>query len=392
MSRRVHLPIAKASVGPSTPPIDARAGISSATDPYPDAPQQSRWQGAGAEAGGHIAAEKSGHFGADTRGRRLRDLRISVTDRCNFRCGYCMPKEVFGPGFRFLPKPEILSFEEITRIAGIFVAHGVTKLRLTGGEPLLRAELYKLVEMLAAFDVDLALTTNGSLLAKHAASLARAGLGRVTVSLDSLDDVTFRRMNDVDFPVSSVLDGIDAARSAGLPVKVNSVVRRGFNDAGLVELAEHFRGSGTVVRFIEFMDVGSSNGWDPQNVTSGAEIVARISERHALEPVGRVRRGEVATRYRYLDGSGEIGVITSVSKPFCGDCSRARLSADGKLYTCLFARTGHDLATLVRSGAPDSELSTAVSEIWAMRSDRYSELRGKDEQQRPKIEMSYIGG
>ncbi len=331
-------------------------------------------------------------FPTDQRGRPLADLRISVTDRCNFRCGYCMPKEIFGPGFRFLPKPQILTFEEITRLAHIFVEQGVTKLRLTGGEPLLRSELHKLVHMLAALDVDLALTTNGSLLDKNAQRLADAGLRRVTVSLDSLNDATFRRMNDVDFPVSAVLHGIDAALGAGLPVKVNSVIQRGVNDGDIVELAEHFRGTGVTLRFIEFMDVGSSNGWNESGVVSGSEIVERIGRRAPLEPIGRQRRGDVANRYRYLDGRGELGIIPSVTQPFCGDCTRARLSADGKLYTCLFARQGYDLASPLRSGASDEWLAAAIGGIWLARNDRYSELRGERQQSTEKVEMSYIGG
>ncbi len=329
----------------------------------------------------------------DTFGRPLRDLRISVTDRCNFRCVYCMPKEVFGRDYRFLPRRELLTFEEIERVAGVFVRLGVSKLRITGGEPLLRRDLPSLVARLAALgDLDLTLTTNGALLARDAQALADAGLTRVTVSLDSLDDEVFRAMNDVDFPVARVLQGIDAAAAAGLPVKVNVVVKRGLNDGSILDIARRFRGTGHAVRFIEFMDVGASNGWRMDDVVPAAEIVAAISEEFPLEPVERAYRGEVAQRYRYRDGEGEVGVIASVTQPFCGDCTRARLSADGKVYTCLFAVRGHDLRAVLRGGADDAELEAAVRAVWERRSDRYSELRTEATSRLRKVEMSYIGG
>jgi cyclic pyranopterin phosphate synthase len=330
---------------------------------------------------------------ADTLGRPLRDLRISVTDRCNFRCVYCMPKEVFGRDYRFLPRRELLTFEEIERIAGVFVGLGVNKLRITGGEPLLRRDLEILIGRLAALgDLDLTLTTNGALLASKARLLADAGLTRATVSLDSLDDEVFRTMNDVDFPVARVLGGIDAAASAGLPVKVNMVVKRGLNDASILEMARRFRGTGHVVRFIEFMDVGATNGWRLDDVVPAAEVVRTIGAEFPLEPVEPAYRGEVAERYRYLDGAGEIGVIASVTQPFCGDCTRARLSADGKLYTCLFAVRGHDLRALLRSGANERELDEAIRAVWERRTDRYSERRTEETGALRKVEMSYIGG
>jgi GTP 3',8-cyclase len=331
----------------------------------------------------------------DTLGRPMRDLRVSVTDRCNFRCGYCMPREVFGPDHAFLPRAEILTFEEIERIVHASVALGVRKVRLTGGEPLVRRNLEALVGMLATIDgvEDLTLTTNASLLAAKAQALADAGLHRVTVSLDALDDETFMRMNDVGFPVSRVLDGIAAAEAAGLgPVKLNAVIRRGVNEHAVVDLADHFRGTGTTVRFIEYMDVGHSNGWRLDEVVPADEIVAAIDARWPLEPVDRDYRGEVARRYRYRDGAGEIGVISSVSQPFCGDCTRARLSADGRLFTCLFATAGHDLRSVLRSGADDAAVADALRAIWAGRSDRYSELRSLDTVELPKVEMSFIGG
>jgi cyclic pyranopterin phosphate synthase len=329
----------------------------------------------------------------DTRGRALRDLRISVTDRCNFRCTYCMPKEIFGPGFAFLPRNEILSFEEIARLARIFAGLGVRKLRLTGGEPLLRNDLPVLVRMLRAIGgVDIALTTNGSLLAQHAAALAEAGLRRVTVSLDSLDETVFRAMNDVGFPLSRVLDGIAAAKEAGLPVKVNAVIRRGMNEHTVVDLARWARAEGHIMRFIEYMDVGHSNGWRLDDVVPGEEIVRRISEEMPLLPAEANYAGEVARRWRYADGGGEIGVITSVTQPFCGDCTRARLSADGKLYTCLFATHGTDLRALLRSGAEDGAIEAALRDVWSVRDDRYSELRSDATVPLQKVEMSYIGG
>jgi GTP 3',8-cyclase len=330
----------------------------------------------------------------DRLGRPIRDLRISVTDRCNFRCVYCMPKEVFGRDYPFLPRAELLTFEEIERLAGTFAGLGVEKIRITGGEPLLRRDLETLVEMLAAIPgVDLTLTTNGALLARKAQALKDAGLDRITVSLDSLDDETFRTMNDVDFPVERVLAGIDAALAAGLaPVKVNVVVKRGVNEDGILPMARAFRGTGVVLRFIEYMDVGHTNGWRLDDVVPAQEIVAAIDAEHPLEPLEAQYRGEVANRWRYRDGSGEIGVIASVTQPFCGDCTRARLSAEGKLHTCLFATAGHDLRALVRGGASDAELAEAIAGIWAARDDRYSELRTAETADLPKVEMSYIGG
>jgi GTP 3',8-cyclase len=329
----------------------------------------------------------------DTLGRPLRDLRISVTDRCNFRCVYCMPKEVFGRDHRFLPRRELLTFEEIERAASVFVALGVHKLRITGGEPLLRRDLEILIGRLAALDdLDVTLTTNGALLASKAEALAQAGLSRVTVSLDSLDDEVFRAMNDVDFPVARVLAGIDAAAGAGLPVKVNVVVKRGLNEDSVLEIARRFRGTGHAVRFIEFMDVGATNGWRMDDVVPAAEIVATIGAEFPLEAVEAAYRGEVAQRFRYRDGAGEIGVIASVTQPFCGDCTRARLSADGKVYTCLFAVRGHDLRAILRSGASDEELDAAIRAIWERRTDRYSELRAEETSSLRKVEMSYIGG
>jgi cyclic pyranopterin phosphate synthase len=331
----------------------------------------------------------------DTLGRPMRDLRVSVTDRCNFRCTYCMPKEVFGADHAFLPRAEILDFEEIERVVRASVALGVRKVRLTGGEPLVRRNLETLVQMIAAVPGidDLTLTTNASLLAAKAQALADAGLHRVTVSLDALDDETFMRMNDVGFPVQRVLDGMAAADAAGLgPIKVNTVVRRGLNEHAVLDLAERFRGTGTTVRFIEYMDVGQTNGWRLDDVVPAAEIAERVHARWPIDPVDPEYRGEVAQRYRYRDGAGEIGIISSVTQPFCGDCTRARLSADGHLYTCLFATTGHDLRDLLRSGADDPALTDAIRVIWTGRSDRYSELRTLDTVELPKVEMSFIGG
>jgi len=331
---------------------------------------------------------------ADALGRPLRDLRISVTDRCNFRCVYCMPKEVFGRDYPFLPRAELLTFEEIERVARVFAGLGVEKIRITGGEPLVRRDLETLVAMLARIDgLDLTLTTNGALLGAKAQLLKDAGLRRVTVSLDSLDDAVFRAMNDVDFPVTRVLEGIDAALAAGLsPVKVNVVVKRGLNEEGILPLARHFRGMGVVLRFIEYMDVGHTNGWRLDDVVPAAEIVAAIDAELPLEPVEAAYRGEVANRWRYRDGSGEIGVISSVTQPFCGDCTRARLSVDGQVYTCLFAVRGHDVRALLRGGATNEELTAAIAEIWRARTDRYSELRSAATVDLPKVEMSYIGG
>jgi GTP 3',8-cyclase len=329
----------------------------------------------------------------DTLGRPLRDLRISVTDRCNFRCVYCMPKEVFGRDYRFLERRELLSFEELERLTRAFVSHGVEKIRITGGEPLVRRDVERLIEQLAAIPgLDLTLTTNGSLLPQKARSLKKAGLRRLTVSLDSLDDDVFSAMNDVDFPVQRVLDGIDAAADAGLPVKVNMVVKRGVNEDSVVPMARTFRERGHILRFIEYMDVGHSNGWRLDDVVPAAEIIATVDAELPLEPVEPNYRGEVARRWRYRDGGGEIGVIASVTQPFCGDCTRARLSAEGRLYTCLFGLRGHDLRALVRGGASDEELREAVGRIWAVRSDRYSELRTANTAELPKVEMSYIGG
>src|SRR6478609_5538242 len=330
----------------------------------------------------------------DTRGRPLSDLRISVTDRCNFRCVYCMPKEVYGRDFRFLPHAELLTFEEIARIAAIFVRGGVRKIRLTGGEPLLRRHLERLVEMLASLgDIDLTLTTNGALLAKKARALRDAGLSRVTVSLDALDDPTFRAMNDVDFPVERVLEGIEAAHAAGLtPLKINAVVKRGLNEHAIVPLARHFRDSPHIVRFIEYMDVGHTNGWRMDHVVPAAEIVDRIDREFPLEPVDANYSGEVAQRWRYRDGGNEIGVIASVTQAFCGECTRARLSTDGKLYTCLFADNGYDLRALLRDRYSDTQIGNAIAAIWRARDDRYSEIRTANTPRESRVEMSYIGG
>jgi cyclic pyranopterin phosphate synthase len=331
---------------------------------------------------------------ADTLGRGLRDLRISVTDRCNFRCVYCMPREVFDSSFKFLPQAEILSFEETARLARLFAGLGVKKIRLTGGEPLVRRDLHRLVALLAQIpDLDLTLTTNGSLLAKQAPALAAAGLKRVTVSLDSLDDATFRAVNDADFPVAKVIEGIEAAAAAGLgPVKINMVVKRGANDGHVLAMAERWRGTGHIVRFIEYMDVGSTNGWRMDDVVPSARIVALIGERHPLEPVDANYTGEVAERWRYRDGAGEIGVISSVTQAFCASCNRLRLSAEGSLYTCLFAQQGHDLKGLLRRGAGDAEIVNEIAAVWRARGDRYSEIRTAQSAAERKIEMSYIGG
>ncbi len=341
---------------------------------------------------------------ADQLGRPLRDLRISVTDRCNFRCGYCMPKQVFDKHHQFLPHAELLSFEEITRLARVFVGLGVEKLRITGGEPTLRRGLEDLIAMLAELrtpdgrELDLTLTTNGSLLTRKAAALKAAGLKRLTVSLDGLDDAVFQRMNDVGFPVSDVLDGIQAARDAGLgPIKVNMVVQRGVNDDQVLPMARHFRGSGVVLRFIEFMDVGATNGWRMDQVLPSAELLQRLQAEFPLVPLSASAPGETAERWGYADGAGEIGLISSVTQAFCGDCNRARLSTEGQLYTCLFATRGHDLRTLLRgpAAASDEQLAGAVAGVWGQRADRYSQLRGSgielpaDER---RVEMHYIGG
>jgi cyclic pyranopterin phosphate synthase len=334
----------------------------------------------------------------DRLGRPLETLRVSVTDRCNFRCVYCMPKEVFGRDYAFLERRELLTLEEVARVTGVFAGLGIRTVRLTGGEPLVRRNVEHLVELLSAIEtpagdrLELALTTNGSLLAQKAEALAAAGLSRVTVSLDSLDDEAFRAMNDVDFPVRRVLEGINAATAAGLPVKVNAVVKRGANDGDVLALAEHFRSSGHVLRFIEYMDVGSTNGWRLEDVVSAEEIVGRISARWPLEAVASERPDATARRWRYVDGAGEIGVVASVTQPFCGGCSRARLSAEGRLYTCLFAARGHDLRAPLRLGASDEELAEQLRSIWTRRTDRYSELRTAETAALPKVEMSYIGG
>ena len=339
----------------------------------------------------------------DRRDRPMRDLRISVTDRCNFRCVYCMPKEVFGKDHAFLDRNELLSFEEIERISRIAAAHGVRKLRLTGGEPLLRRGIEDLIARLAALrtpegdPLDIALTTNGSALGVKAAALKEAGVTRVTVSIDSLDDALFQSINDVRFPVSRVLAGIDAAHEAGLgPIKLNMVVKRGMNDGEILDMAARFKDTPYSLRFIEYMDVGTSNGWSLDEVVPSAEIIERIGTVFPLEPVAPQVPGEVATRWRYRDGGGEIGVISSVTNAFCGTCNRARISTEGKLFTCLFASEGHDLRALLRGGADDDELAAAMASIWGARDDRYSEIRSsltpELRQARDRIEMSYIGG
>ncbi len=335
----------------------------------------------------------------DRLGRNLRDLRISVTDRCNFRCVYCMPKEVFGKDYPYLAHDQLLSFEEIARLAKVFVAHGVEKIRLTGGEPLLRKNVERLVEMLAAITlpngerVELTLTSNGSLLAKKARALKDAGLRRVTVSLDALDDPTFMAMNDADFPVAKVLAGIDAADAAGLaPVKINMVVKRGVNEHSILPMAHRFKGTGHVLRFIEFMDVGATNGWRMDDVIASREIIRMIDAEMPLEAIDPNYHGEVAERWRYRDGSGEIGVISSVTQAFCRSCTRARISTEGMLYTCLFATSGYDFRALLREGKSDAEIRAAIAAVWGARDDRYSEIRTAETAKERKIEMSYIGG
>lgn len=331
----------------------------------------------------------------DILGRPVRDLRISVTDRCNFRCTYCMPKEIFSHDYEFLSRDLLLSFEEIDRIVRTFAGIGVRKVRLTGGEPLLRRGIEDLIARIAAIPEieDLTLTTNGSLLARKAETLRAAGLDRVTVSLDSMDDEVFMAMNDAGFPVSSVLEGIDAASSAGLtPVKINMVVKRGVNDESILDMARHFKGTGHILRFIEYMDVGTTNGWCLDDVVPAAEILQKIHSAFPIEPVESRYRGEVASRWRYRDGSGEIGVIASVTQPFCADCTRVRLSAEGRLYTCLFASKGTDLRGLLRDGAGDEELLRVIADVWGSRDDRYSEIRSSRTVNLPKVEMSYIGG
>jgi cyclic pyranopterin phosphate synthase len=329
----------------------------------------------------------------DKLNRPLETLRISITDRCNFRCVYCMPKEVYGRDHVFLERKELLSLEEIARVAAVFASLGVRVVRITGGEPLVRRNVEHLVELLREIPaLEIALTTNGALLPQKAEALARAGLDRVTVSLDSVDDAAFRALNDVDFPVQRVLDGIEAAASAGLRVKVNAVVKRGANDDGIVALADHFRGTPHTLRFIEYMDVGNTNGWRLDDVVSAEEIVRKIDAVWPLEPLEPARPDETARRFRYRDGAGEIGVIASVTQPFCGGCSRARLSAEGRLHTCLFALKGHDLRAPLRLGASDEELAELIRAIWGKRTDRYSELRTAKTSALPKVEMSYIGG
>ena len=330
----------------------------------------------------------------DKLNRPLRDLRISVTDRCNFRCVYCMPKEVFGSDYQFLDRKEVLTFEEISRLARLFVDHGVRKVRLTGGEPLVRRDLPVLVKMLAEIPgLDLTLTTNGSLLERQAQALKDAGLKRVSVSLDSLDNEVFKAMNDVDFPVDRVIRGMEAAASVGLtPVKVNMVVKRGLNEDSILPMARFFREKGYILRFIEYMDVGHTNGWRMDDVVPAAEIIKRISTEMPLEPLDPNYTGEVAERWRYKDGSGELGVIASVTQAFCRTCNRARLSAEGKLYTCLFGIKGHDFRDLLRSGASDEQISQTIERVWSIRTDRYSELRSESTIDLPKVEMSHIGG
>ena len=340
---------------------------------------------------------------SDQLGRPLHDLRISITDRCNFRCVYCMPKEVFNKNYAFLPQTSLLSFEEITRIARLFIAHGVEKIRLTGGEPLLRKNIEKLIGMLSSLPtpsgrpLDLTLTTNASLLAKKARALKDAGLQRITVSLDALNDITFKRMNDVDFAVADVLRGIDAAHQAGLgPIKINMVVKAGMNDQEILPMARHFKNTPHILRFIEYMDVGASNGWNLNEVITSADVVRRIHAEMPLLPIAANYVGETAERWRYQDGNAEIGLISSVSKAFCGDCTRARLSTEGKLYTCLFASRGHDLRALLRTDRSDAEIASMIAQLWRARSDRYSETRSDNtsgiEHGARKVEMSYIGG
>ena len=327
--------------------------------------------------------------------RPLRDLRISITDRCNFRCTYCMPREVFGPEYQFLQRDELLTYEEIARLSRIFIAHGVEKLRITGGEPLVRRDVDHLMALLAPIEglKDLTLTTNGSLLKQQADKLAAAGLKRITVSLDSLDDVVFKAMNDASVSVQTVLDGIDAAAAAGLsPIKVNAVVKRGVNDHTIVELASYFRGTGHIVRFIEFMDVGNTNGWRMDHVVTAREMVERINAVFPIEPAEANYQGEVAKRWHYKDGQGEVGFITSISEPFCGDCTRARLSPEGQLFTCLFGNTGHDFRSLLRNGADDEEIGDFLRSVWTIRTDRYSEIRSEDTIGLHRVEMSRIGG
>lgn len=335
----------------------------------------------------------------DTLDRPIRDLRVSVTDRCNFRCIYCMPREIFGPGYKFVPRNDLLKLEEIARITRLFAGHGVRKVRITGGEPMIRRNLERLIEMLRDIDgiTDISMTTNASMLTlKRAQSLRAAGLSRINISLDAIDEQTFQRINDVDFPVAKVLEGIDNAHAAGFDaVKVNAVIRRGYNEHSILPLAQHFHGTGTVLRFIEFMDVGTTNKWNLEEVMPAAELVEIIDKEMPIESLQPNYSGEVAKRWRYSDGGGEVGFITSVTQSFCGDCSRARLSAVGKVYTCLFAATGQDLRGMLRAGASDEELSRLIGRIWSQREDRYSELRGQipvTAETLPRVEMSHIGG
>ncbi|MBI2764477.1 MAG: GTP 3',8-cyclase MoaA [Chloroflexi bacterium] len=369
-----------------------------------DAPETSHVRGTDAITDSGLSAQHSAppirYAGKDMTlrdalDRPLRDLRVSVTDRCNFRCTYCMPKEVFGPGYQFLERDEILTYEEIARLACIFVAHGVEKVRLTGGEPLVRRDLARLVAMLAEIGGlrDLTITTNGSLLRRQARALKDAGLKRITVSLDSLDEATFQRMNDAGVSVATVLDGIAAAQEVGLaPIKVNAVIERGVNDGTMVELARHFKDTGVILRFIEFMDVGTTNGWNMDRVVPLREMAARINAELPIEPAGPNYRGEVAKRWRYRDGGGELGFISSISQPFCGDCTRARLSPEGELFTCLFGSHGHDFRALLRSGKSDAEIAAFLSAAWRIRDDRYSELRSEETMALQRVEMSHIGG
>ena len=335
----------------------------------------------------------------DTLDRPIRDLRVSVTDRCNFRCIYCMPREIFGSGYKFVPRNDLLKLEEIARITRLFAGHGVRKVRITGGEPMIRRNLERLIEMLRDIDgiTDISMKTNASMLTlKSAQSLRAAGLSRINISLDAIDEQTFQRVNDVDFPVAKVLEGIDNAHAAGFDaVKVNAVIRRGYNEHSILPLAQHFHGTGTVLRFIEFMDVGTTNKWNLEEVIPAAELVEIIDKEMPIESLQPNYSGEVAKRWRYSDGGGEVGFITSVTQSFCGDCSRARLSAVGKVYTCLFAATGQDLRGMLRAGASDEELSRLIGRIWSQREDRYSELRGQipvTAETLPRVEMSHIGG
>ncbi|MDC0039053.1 GTP 3',8-cyclase MoaA [Gammaproteobacteria bacterium] len=335
----------------------------------------------------------------DALNRPIRDLRVSVTDRCNFRCIYCMPREIFGPGYKFVPRNDLLKLEEIARITRLFSGHGVRKVRITGGEPMIRRNLERLVEMLRDIDgvTDISMTTNASMLTlKRAESLRAAGLNRINISLDAIDEQTFQRVNDVDFPVAKVLEGIDNAHAVGFDaVKVNAVIRRGYNEHSILPLAQHFHGTGTVLRFIEFMDVGTTNKWNLEEVIPAEELVEIIDKEMPIESLQPNYSGEVAKRWRYSDGGGEVGFITSVTQSFCGDCSRARLSAVGKVYTCLFAATGQDLRGMLRAGASDEEISRFIGRIWSQREDRYSELRGQipvTAETAPRVEMSHIGG